>query len=183
MPASLAGSGEGFEAPGEGVEVLEAFPADRGDIARGFVAQRLATATETETVGDAALFRQNVEIPLLDMDLRANVRPAPGRRDVQARQRPSFDLLPSILGEKGAAVSKLGLELVQPRAPPLVSIAIDAKDEDVRHPSMLLDDLPSALRVQRLTNTAKQWILADPTRALALLMARKSRSNKGFNKY
>ena len=80
---------------------------------------------------------------------------------VQTRKCPRLYFLPSVLCKEDRTPIELGFDLVQPDPPPKNAITIDAKDEEVHHTPMLVDDLSDALRFQRLDHTTKQGVLAD----------------------
>ena len=80
---------------------------------------------------------------------------------VQTCECPSLDFFPGILGKEDGIAPELAFDLVQPNPPSLNAVAIDAKDEEVHHTPMLVDDLLDALRFQRLDNAAKQGVLAN----------------------
>ena len=148
-----------LDPPGKGIEVLGALLADYGNTASGFLAQR-PTATAW-TVGDATVSCQNVEVALFDMDLPTNLRPIPILGQRQARESPSLNLFPSILGQEGRIASELGFDLVQPDPPPLNTVTIDAKDEEIHHTPVLVDDFLNAFRFQGFDNSPKQGVMAD----------------------
>ena len=121
--------------------------------------QRFASATGT--VCDPTLPRQRLEIGILDSYLRTNVGPLPISREVQTCECPSLDFFPGILSKEDGIPSELPFDLVQPIPTPLNAVTIDAKDEQVHHTSVLIEDFLDALRLQRFDNTTKQGIMAD----------------------
>ena len=57
--------------------------------------------------------------------------------------------------------SEFCLDLAQPNPTPLNAVTIDAKNVEVHHTPMLIDDFLYALRFQRFHNTTNQRVLAD----------------------
>ena len=101
------------------------------------------------------------------MDFCSNIRPKPFSRQVQTRKSPGLDFFPRILGKEDGIASELPFDLIQPNPTPLNTVTIDAKDEEVHHTPVLVDDFLDALRLQRFDNTAKQRVMADANPCLS----------------
>ena len=133
--------------------------ANRSDAARSLFAQGFASATGT--VCDSTLLRQRLEIGIPDSYLRTHVGPLPISREVQTCECPSFDFFPGILSKEDGIGSELPFDLAQPNSTSVNAVTIDAKDEEVHHTPVLVDDFLDALRLQRFDNSAKQRVVAD----------------------
>ena len=79
------------------------------------------------------------------MDLRANVRPTPAVGQIKTRENPGLYLFPGILSKELHAVSELAFELVKSLTPAELAIAVDAENEYVSRPFVILNDLRQAL--------------------------------------
>ena len=87
-----ASSVECFDPPGESVDVLDAFLANRATWRAASSAKGLRPvpgASRTRRAGDY------FEVLHLDRDFAANVGPAPTCRQIQSRQHPGLELFPS----------------------------------------------------------------------------------------
>ena len=122
----------------------------------------LAAWLASGAVGDATLIGKRFEIPLLDMDFRPHIRPAPFLWPVQAGRNPGFDLFPCIFGKKHAPVAERSLDLVQSLSSAQIAVPVHAKDEDVGHPVVSFDDVSDTLRLQSFAYAAKQGVAANP---------------------
>ena len=80
------------------IKILGALLSDGVNAAGCLFGQRLAPATGT--VRQAALGGKRLKIYFLDMDLSADIRPAPFIGQIDARQDPRLDLFPGVYGQK-----------------------------------------------------------------------------------
>ena len=86
----------------------------------------------TPTVGPAgqtALVRKRLKVHFLDMNLGADIRPAPFTGQIQARQDPRLDLFPGVYSQEYAIVFEFVFDLVESGTPPFPAITINAKNK------------------------------------------------------
>ena len=94
---------DGFKALRKCVEILGALLPDRPNSPGSLFAQCLAATTGA--IGYTAVFGKFVEVYLLDMHLRTDIRPTrPSARPPQARENPSLKLLPSVFRKETPSV-------------------------------------------------------------------------------
>ena len=171
----------GFEALGEVTEILGTLLPDRVDSRGGLSAQ--SPAATAGAVGDTATFGKLVEVLLLDVHLRANVRPTPAARQVQARENPCLKLLPGVFRQEVSTVPELFFDGVEPPAASPLVVPVDAEDKTSVIPSWrsTISAMRSDFVASVIPPSSGSW--QTRTCALRLPMERSNRSNSGFRMY
>ena len=160
------GVNHGLQPPRKAIEVLRTLLSDRTDAARSLFSQR--PSASARRIGQPELSDERLEVALLDVNFGPYGIPLPIRRQVKTREHPGFKLLPSILCQEYPGIPEFRLDLIEAPTPPYLAVPIDAKDEDMDHPSVAHDDFRYTARLQHFVDASKHGIFTHQNACLWL---------------